>query len=285
MSPRAAGETRAAGSPRGTAAARTTRPKAVAGREPTVSSVSAARFAARVRARRRRRALLIAAAVLLVGGLVGGALDSPWTTVREIRVSGTARIPASTVRDLLADQRGRPLPLVDTSALAARVRTLGLVAAVQVRRSWWPASLEVTVRERQAVAAVPAVSGVRLVDVDGVEVATAERAPAGLPLVQVNLARARPGSLAAVLQVLSGLPAALSPQVGAIGAASPDSVWLTLLDGARVQWGSAADTPGKAKVLARLRVAAELAGTRARGSRYDVSAPGAPAVSAAPAVG
>jgi cell division protein FtsQ len=247
----------------------------------TVSTVSAARFAARVRARRRRRFLVAAAAGLFVAGLVAGALYSPWTTVQTIRVSGTHRIPVASVLDLLADQRGRPLLLVDTSALQTRVKTLPLVAAVSVQRVW-PAGLDVSVRERRAVAAVPGVSGVDLVDVDGVRVDTAARAPAGLPLVQVDLAKAAPGSLAAVLQVLSGLPPALSKQVSAIGASSPDSVWLTLLDGSRVLWGASADTPKKAVVLSRLRVAAQLAGTRPKGRQYDVSAPDAPAVAAVP---
>lgn len=276
MSPRAAG-----GGTGRTSVAPRARP-ARAGS--TVSTASAARFAARVRARRRRRILAVTGGVLLVAGLVAGGLYSPWTTVQQVRVSGTARIPVTSVRDLLGDQRGRPLLLVDTAALEARVKVLPLVAAVSVQRVW-PGELAVSVRERQAVAAVPAGSGVKLVDVGGVQVDTADRAPAGLPLVQVDLARAAPGSLAAVLQVLSGLPPALSKQVSAIGASSPDSVWLTLLDGSRVLWGSSAQTPHKAVVLSRLRVAAQAAGTRAKGRQYDVSAPHAPAVVASPSGG
>jgi cell division protein FtsQ len=210
--------------------------------------------------------------------MVGAGLYSPWATVQKVTVTGTARIPVGSVQGMLADQRGRPLLLVDTAMLSARVRALPLVAGVSVRRVWW-SGLSVEVRERQAVAAVPARSGVRLVDVEGVEVATASRAPAGLPLVQVDLDRAVPGSLAAVLQVLAGLPAPLIRQVSAVGAASPDSVWLTLKDGSRVLWGSTADTADKVVVLSRLRVVAQQAGTQAKGRVYDVSAPDAPAVS------
>jgi cell division protein FtsQ len=227
---------------------------------------------------------VVLAVVLLVVVAAGASLYSPWTTVRRISVSGTHRIDPASVTGLLADQRGRPLLLVDTGALQARVRALGLVAGVSVQRQW-PGGLLVVVRERQAVAAVPSGAGVRLVDVDGVEVATAAQAPAGLPVVQVDLATARPGSLPAVLEVLKGLPPSLSTQVSAIGAGSPDSVWLTLVDGSRVLWGSSADTPNKAVVLSRLRVAAQLAGARGRGRQYDVSAPDAPAVSAPPTSG
>ena len=250
----------------------------------TVSTSSAARFAARVRARRRRRIAAVLAVVLLVVVAAGACLYSPWTTVRRISVSGTQRVDPASVTQLLADQRGRPLLLVDTGALQARVLALRLVAGVSVQRQW-PGGLTVVVRERQAVAAVASGAGVRLVDVDGVEVATAAKAPAGLPVVQVDLAKAGPGSLPAVLEVLRGLPASLSTQVIAIGADSPDSVWLTLIDGSRVLWGSSADTPGKAVVLSRLRVAAQLAGARGRGRQYDVSAPDAPAVSAPPSSG
>jgi cell division protein FtsQ len=220
----------------------------------------------------------VAAVLALVLGMVGAGLYSPWATVQEVTVTGTARIPVASVQGMLADQRGRSLLLVDTAVLSARVRALPLVAGVSVRRVW-PSGLSVEVRERRAVAAVPAGSGVRLVDVEGVEVATAPRAPAGLPLVQVDLGRAVPGSLAAVLQVLAGLPAPLPRQVSAVGASSPDSVWLTLRDGSRVLWGSPADTADKVVVLSRLRVVAQQAGIRAKGRVYDVSAPDAPAVS------
>jgi cell division protein FtsQ len=247
----------------------------------TVSSVSAARFAARVRARRGRRAGLVAAVVLVVVGVVAGGLYSPWATVQKVTVTGTVRTPASYVQAVLADQHGRPLLLVDTVAVSRRVAALPLVAGASVHRRW-PSTVSVVVRERQAVAAVPTgASGVRLVDAEGVEVDRALRAPAGLPLVQVDLARAAPGSLAAVLRVLAGLPAPLSRQVSAVGAGSPDSVWLNLRDGSRVLWGSSADTPRKAVVLSRLRATTSQSGTRAKGHRYDVSAPDAPAVSAA----
>jgi cell division protein FtsQ len=248
----------------------------------TVSTGSAARFAARVRSRRRRRIAVVAGVALLAVGAVAAGLYSPWTTVQQVTVTGTTRIPVTSVQALVADQHGRPLLLVDTSALSARVvAALPLAAGASVRRTW-PSTLAVVVRERTAVAAVPSGAGVRLVDVDGVEVATAQQAPAGLPVVQVDLDRAAPGSLAAVLQVLGALPVSLSRQVAAVGAVSPDSVWLTLLDGSRVLWGSSADTPDKAVVLSRLRVAAQQSGARVKGRQYDVSAPDAPAVSVVP---
>lgn len=274
MSPRAAGGVR--GRTSGRTVTRADRHAARGGS--IVSTASAARFAARVRRRRLRRFAVVLGVLLALGGLAGAVLFSPWTTVQRIRVSGTQRVPEASVQALLADQRGRALLLVDPDALAARIMALPLVAGASVHRAW-PAGLTVVVRERQAVAAVPAGSGVRLVDRDGVEVATATRAPAGLPVVQVDLTKAAPGSLGAVLDVLAGLPPTLRRQVRAIGAATPDGVWLELTDGSRVRWGAAVDTGRKAVVLARLRT---VPGADGGGTRYDVSAPDAPAVAGSP---
>jgi cell division protein FtsQ len=245
-----------------------------------VSTASARRFAAKVRRRRLRRIGIVLLVLLLVGGVVGFGLLSPWATVRRIEVRGTSRISIASVQELLGDQYGRPLLLVDTGRLATRVSGLRLAAAATVRRSW-PSTLTVTVTERQAVAAVPAPAGVRLVDREGVEVTTAARPPAGLPLVQVDLAKAGPASLAAALDVLTALPPSLSAQVKAIGADSPDGVWLSLADGSRVRWGSAGRSADKVTVLARLQATTRgAAGARSR--LYDVSAPDAPAVGAQP---
>lgn len=242
-----------------------------------VSTSSAARFSARVRARRRHRMLVVVVVVALMLGAVGVGLYSPWATVQRITVSGTSRILPSTVRALLADQQGRSLLLVDTDALRTRLRTLTLVARGSVQRRW-PSTLAVVIRERQAVAAVPNGAGVSLIDVEGVQVATASRDSAGLPLVKVDLSRSKPGSLPAVLAVLAGMPGSLSRQVTVIGAATPDGVWLTLADGSLVIWGSAGGTPHKAVVLTRLRAASPPM-TRGKVYRYDISAPDVPAVS------
>jgi cell division protein FtsQ len=247
----------------------------------TVSATSAQRFAARVRARRRRRLLIGAAACLLLAGTGWALLAAPWSTVRRIEVFGVHRVDAAAVRAAAQPEVGRPLVLVDTGRIAAEIRREPLVAAVAVSRRW-PGTLLVMVRERAAVAAVPAASGVNLVDADGVVVGRATVPPRGLPVIHVALGRAQPppapgpagGSgtpaLRACLDVLSGLPAGLRDQVRQIGAGSPLDVWMVLNDGSRVRWGGSEQTARKAEVLLALR--------RQRAARYDVSAPDAPAV-------
>jgi cell division protein FtsQ len=254
----------------------------------TVSKTSAQRFAARVRSRRRRRILIGLGVAVLLAGAAWALLASPWATARRIEVAGLHRVDAAAVRAAARPELGRPLLLADTGRIAAQVRRQPLVAAVEVSRRW-PSTLQVTVRERNPVAAVPGPNGVRLVDVDGVVVDLAMLPPPNLPLVEVEVGT--PGSaeasdpsanpatsplpgaaaLRACLAVLEGMPAGLRAQVHQIGADGPESVWLVLNDRSRVQWGGAERTPLKAQVLQALR--------RQRAARYDVSAPDAPAVS------
>jgi cell division protein FtsQ len=111
------------------------------------------------------------------------------------------------------------------------------------------------------------------VDRDGVEVESMARRPAGLPFLEVDVAGGGPATLAAALDVQAGLPAELVSQVRTIGATSPDGVWFTLSNGAKVVWGDSGD--GDAK----LDVFGDLVGAVPDAAVYDVSAPTAPATS------
>lgn len=234
---------------------------------------TAERFAARVRARRRRRYGTAAAVLVLL--LVAGwaAVLAPWARVERVEVRGVSRVDAGTVRDAADPEVGRPLLLADTAAVAARVRADRLVRSARVTRSW-PGGLRITVVERIAVAAVPGPADLAgsfsLVDADGVELARTPAAPAGLPVVQTDLARAGAPALRACLRVLGDLPAEVSRQVRQVGARSVDGVWFVLEDGRKVTWGSDQENARKGEVLVAL--------LRQPGRAYDVSAPDNPAV-------
>ena len=249
----------------------------------TVSRTSAQRFAARVRARRRRRGLIVVLAGLVLAGVGWLAFRSPWAMVQRVRVTGTDRVAPGVVRDAARSEVGHPMLLARTADIAARVREQRLVRSVTVTRHW-PGTLVVTVVEREPVAAVPAGAGqVALVDPDGVlieSVATA-RKPAGLPRIEVGIGPADAATLRGCLAVLHGLPAALSARLIAIGADTPDGIWLTLREpgakgrpalkgGARVEWGNATATPHKAEVLTALLAQHAV--------NYDVRSPDTPAV-------
>ncbi len=232
----------------------------------SVSSTSAARFAARVRRRRHRR-WGSAAGVLALLALLGWVLlGSPWLRVTQVQVSGVSRIPTAEVLAAAAGQRGRPILLADTSAVAAQVRQDRRAVRVTVTRSW-PSTLVVDVTERVPVAAVPSGAAFRLVDVDGVTVQDGVPRPSDLPVLQVDLVTAGPKALSAALAVGQSLPQDLRSAVRQIGATSVDDVWLTLRSGAKVTWGDAGRTAEKVTVLQALRTA------EPKARSYDVQVP------------
>ena len=240
----------------------------------TVSLTSAERFAKRVRARRRRRTLIVVVVLLVVIGLTWAALLSPWATVQKIEVTGTNRVAFADVRAEAEGELGHPMLLARTGDIAARVSAERLIRSVRVQRQW-PSTIRVQVVERVPVAALPAGSGVSLVDRDGVEVERAKVAPAGLPRLEVARGADMVPALRGCLAVLRALPPAVSQRLLEIGAESPDGIWLKLRDskvpnGARVEWGDSSDTPRKARVLTALLAQ--------RAVEYDVRSPGAPAV-------
>ena len=247
-------------------------------RQQVVSRASAARFAARSRARRWAtwRFLLAAAAVL--AALAAGAwvlLASSLLAVREVGVVGADRVDRDTVVELASGTVGTPLARVDPDAVAAAVASLPLVKEVDVVRAW-PHTLEVRLVERVPVMAVPADRTFRLVDADAVVVAEVSSAPPDLPLVRLAAQPLRGGdvtsgsaatgaALVAAADVVAALPDELRVDVAQVAVTTPDDVRLELRDGDEVVWGSPADSELKSRVVQALR------GQEA--DVYDVSAP------------
>jgi cell division protein FtsQ len=187
-------------------------------------------------------------------------------------------VPAGAVEAAADTELGRSMLLARTGDVADRIRReQPLVAGVTVTRAW-PSTLRVAVTEREPVAAIPAGDEVRLVDADGVVIerltpSTSDRArrSGGLPRVEVDLSRPDAvATLRACVEVARGLPPELRRIVRRIGATTPDRVELRLAGGARVDWGSGAETPRKAEVL--------LALLPQKASLYDVRSPQTPAV-------
>lgn len=232
----------------------------------------AQQFAARRRQLRRRRLgrLAVAAGVLaLVGALAWVVLASPLLAVRTVVVAGNARATAGLV-ELTADvPTGRPLARVDVAAAEQRVEALPVVADATVVRDW-PHTVRVVVTERsaRAVARGGTGSGWRLVDAEGVDFAGVAERPAGLPLLDLDLAAADPSRVRAAMAVVAALPATVARSVTTVRAGSPDDVTLVLRGGAVIRWGSAERAADKVAVLRALL-------TR-KAAVYDVRAPDAP---------
>jgi cell division protein FtsQ len=204
------------------------------------------------------------AAAAPVGLAVWLLLASPWLVVDTIAVKGQQRLTAAQVLRAAAVEEGTPLARVDTDAVAARVRALGPVASVSVTRSW-PRTLRITVVERVPVAAVPQGRGFALLDVEGVVVARASRAPRDA----VRLVVAHPGpddrATTTALTVLRQLPSPIRALVAAVQAPTAEQVTLVLKDHRVVVWGGAADSAAKAAVLGPL--------LKMKGRVFDVTSP------------
>jgi cell division protein FtsQ len=214
-------------------------------------------------------AAVFAALVAVLGAGAWWAWHEGAVDVRTVEVRGAERTAEAEVLTRVGDVVGRPLPLVDTAAAESRVRELPLVVGAEVARRW-PATLVVTVTEREPVAAVPVAGGVALVDADAVVVETVSRPPGGLPVVRVDLG-AGPGPLTAARTVATDLPDDLAARTTEVSAGSAADVRL-VLDGREIRWGAATEPAAKAEVLRLL-----LGTVDAR--VYDVSAPHAPATS------
>ncbi|MET9495237.1 FtsQ-type POTRA domain-containing protein [Streptomyces sp. NPDC006552] len=234
------------------------------------------------------RVLVLAGVLLVLAGAGGSWLlyGSQWLRVERVTVTGTGDTTPAQVRAAAAAPVGAPLMSVDTGALADRVRrALPRVASVDVERSW-PHEIALKVTERQPVLVVEDTENAgKFVEVDheGVRFATVDKAPRGVP--RLELAPDREGAAASLrrfgpdrlvreaVRVAGRLPGAVARDTRTVKARSYDALTLELTGGREVVWGSAEEGERKARVLTLLMKAAPKA------RHFDVSVPTAPASS------
>lgn len=226
-----------------------------------------------------RRALIgCVAAVLLAAGAVWALYGSSWLRTEEVRATGTEVLTPRQVEEAAAVPVGAPLASVDTDAVEARLReAMPRIASVEAVRSW-PHAIELRVVERTAVLALEKGERFAEVDAEGVQFATVDKAPRGVPLVRLDLAGS-PGAarfdagrlLAEAVAVRGDLPARVVRETASLEVRSYDDISLRLTGDRRVLWGSSEHGPAKARTLAALMKASP--GAR----QFDVSAPTAPA--------
>lgn len=208
---------------------------------------------------------------------------SPWLRVRRVSVLGVRVLTATQVQAAAGVRGGTPLAAVDTAAVAGRLRAaLPRIAAVEVDRAW-PNVLTVKVTERTPKVVLKNGGNFVEVDANGVQYATDQSAPPGVPLVEMTAAASDGPQAAsnrffttarlvhAAVQVATDLPEPVAKQTAAISVRSWDSISLQLGGGRTVLWGSCEQGQRKAVVLLALMRAA------AGAVRYDVSAPSEPA--------
>lgn len=230
--------------------------------------------AAMRRHRLRNRVLGWAGGVLVLVTAVWVALFSPLLGAdpAKVEISGEGTvIDIAEVQQVIGGVAGVPLPRVDTIGLRDEILELNGVRDVRILREW-PDGLSVTLESREPVAAVPHEGAFALLDRDGVQVATVEAVPEGLPAIGVTLDEGGARSLRAARIVLNALPPELQAEVAEVTAPTQDAVTMTLRDGAVVEWGNDEDAALKVRVLQALRGLPENQGAKL----YDVSAPTMP---------
>ncbi|MER5766810.1 cell division protein FtsQ/DivIB [Streptomyces sp. NPDC001985] len=228
-----------------------------------------------------RRTLLIAlAATALLAGAGWLLYGSEWLRVERVRPSGTEVLTHRQVTGAAGVPMGSPLISVDTDGIEDRLRArLPRIDSVEVSRSW-PSTITLEVTERRPVLLLR--KGGRFVEVDagGFRFATVDKAPRGVPLLELNagdapsLRRFPAARLTEeAVRVRAELPEKVAADARTIAVRSYDYFAVELTGGRTVLWGSPEDGEAKARALSALMKAAPKA------RHFDVSAPTAPAAS------
>ena len=219
------------------------------------------------------RPLPVADAASLLGGEEAADLGDRLRERHRARRMLVARrialtlVTADSVRSSIASFEGVPLTRLSMSAVARAVESNVAVRSATVTRRW-PTSLRVSVTMRTPMAVEAGTGGYQLVDDQGVafqQVASAGDYPV------VTLPEDRSVGAADIASALGALDDVTRSQVATV-TSTGTQVSFTLRGGQTVKWGTNADAPQKARVLATL-----LANVKA--TTYDVSSPNHPVTS------
>ncbi|SEJ46893.1 cell division protein FtsQ [Demequina mangrovi] len=221
-----------------------------------------------------RRAGYVAIAALLGWVVLASPVLALDPTQVEVTGYGTV-VDAEDVAAVVATHEGQSLATLASSGLADELREVPGVRDATVERVW-PRGLVIELTSREPVAAVPNEDGgFDLLDAEATRVGRSKKTPENLPVVEVPVGEENQRILDAVLAVMNEMPVKLRDRVRDVSATTEDTVTFVLRNGPEVKWGSAEDSPLKAKVLEVL-----LASEEAKGAvEIDVSAPTLPTVS------
>ncbi|MDN5895433.1 MAG: FtsQ-type POTRA domain-containing protein [Nocardioides sp.] len=213
-----------------------------------------------------------AVAVLLVVLGVWLIFFSSVLAVQGADVEGAKQLSEDEVLRAAEVPDGRALARVDVDSIAERLEELPAVASADVSRKW-PDKLLIKVRERVAVAVVSVDGKFKGMDETGFVFRDFRAEPKALPLVKVDGdvqvgSGAGDETLAEGAAVVAALPRQVARQVEYVELTTIDQISLHLRDGKTVEWGSAAQSEDKGRVLASLLTQ--------DADVYDVTVPGMP---------
>ncbi|MFJ1565111.1 cell division protein FtsQ/DivIB [Streptomyces erythrochromogenes] len=220
----------------------------------------------------------LAAAVLLVSGGTWVLYGSSWLRVEKVTATGTQVLTPEQVLAAAAVPVGSPLVSIDTDEIESRVRgRLPRIDSVDAVRAW-PHGIGLKVTERKPVLLIKKDAKFVEVDASGVRFDTVPKAPAGVPVLELN-AGGSPSArrfdeerlLHEAVLVAGSLPAPIAKETVQVKVGSYDSIVLELTGGRSVRWGSGEQSDAKGRALTALLKASPKAG------HFDVSVPTAPA--------
>ncbi|MFF4419423.1 cell division protein FtsQ/DivIB [Streptomyces sp. NPDC001549] len=233
-------------------------------------------------ARLRRGPVLasLAAAVLLAASGTWVLYGSSWLRVEKVTATGMDVLTSEQVLGAAAVPVGAPLVSVDTEEIEGRVRgRLPRIDSVDVVRAW-PHGIGLKVTERKPVLLIKKDANFVEVDASGVRFDTVPKAPAGVPVLELNAGRSPSARrfdedrlLHEAVLVAGALPEPIARETVQVKVGSYDSVVLELTRGRSVTWGSGEQSDAKGRALNALLKAAPKA------VHFDVSVPTAPAAS------
>lgn len=224
------------------------------------------------RTRHRRATLITAGAVVLaLVATVTISVFSPALSLQTITVQGTSRVDRAQVLSSLDAQVGKPLALIDFTAVKRDLSEFPLIESY-VTETKPPHTLVIRITEREPIASVKVGKTYELVDPAGVVIATSTRKPAGVPVVGLKGGSVDGKVFRSTAEVLLALPAELLKKVASVSASTADDVTLTLTGGEQVVWGSADRSAKKAQLLTGL-IRDHNARDPQQSVQYDVSAP------------
>ncbi|WP_329388876.1 cell division protein FtsQ/DivIB [Streptomyces sp. NBC_01716] len=228
----------------------------------------------------RRFLLLLTSLIVLGGGGIWLLYGSAWLRVEQVKTSGVEVLKPAEVEAVAAVPFDTPLISADTEAIERRLRQkLPRIDSVDVERSW-PNGIGLKVTERKPALVIE--KGAKFIEVDakGVRFATVDKAPKGVPLLELTVDQSpsvrrftASRLMSEAVRVWDELPGKVADATSVVKVRSYDSISLELTGGRTVMWGSGEDGGAKARALTALMKAVPDA------VHFDVSAPTAPSVS------
>jgi cell division protein FtsQ len=232
--------------------------------------------------RRLRWAVVLGVLVALAAAVVFLA-RSPLLAIDDVTVSGVVYADAGAIDEVVDDAVGESLLTIDTGALAERFEAIPWVKRAEVRRAW-PPGIVVDLSERRPLAAYYAPDRrYRVIDSDGVVLATVDGNPIDLVGIGGIGPAVAPGDTVpeayrGAAAVIAAFPDELRARVAAVGLDDDGNLTLALAPAGEVLLGPPDEVRAKLVAVLTLLRGVDPASV----GRLDVRVPDKPVLTTTP---